>query len=85
MVLTNNKDANQISQIANSTLYNPNNVGTALAHDHPFLQQQHMKMMIGFIREASKKSYDGRNEYTVKLCRELIKTIDNFQYNSNFD
>lgn len=73
--------AQEISSMVNSTLFNPVQVGEDLAKDHPYLQQEIFKMMLGFIEaQAGKQYHDGRNEYTVKLCKELHEVVKNFTY-----
>ena len=67
-----NQNAQDISRMVNSTLFNAKEVGFELAHDHPYLQQQTFKMMLQFIeQQAQKQYYDQRNEFTVRLCKEL--------------
>jgi hypothetical protein len=78
-----NSTASQISDLVNSTLFSPIKVGKALANDHPYLQQETFKMMLAFIEhQADKNHYDGRNEFTVKLCKELHKVAKEFTYES---
>jgi len=74
-----NSNAHEISKMVNSTLFNAKKVGFELAHDHPYLQQQTFKMMLQFIeQQAEKQHYDQRNEFTVKLCKELDKVAKEF-------
>lgn len=50
-------------------------VGRLLAHDHPTLQQNFMRIVIGFIEEQSLKTYsDLRNEATVNQCKKFRET-----------
>ena len=56
-------------------------VGRGLAEIHPTLQQNFMRVVIGFIQaEAEKQYYDDRNKATVELCRDLMRVIENSQY-----
>ena len=50
-------------------------VGRLLAHDHPTLQQNFMRVVIGFIEEQATKDYsDLRNEATVNQCKKFRET-----------
>jgi hypothetical protein len=50
-------------------------VGVMLANDHPTLQQNFMRIVIGFIEEQAAKDYsDLRNEATVEQCKKFKET-----------
>lgn len=50
-------------------------VGRLLAHDHPTLQQNFFRIVIGFIEAQSEKTYcDLRNEATVEQCKKFRET-----------
>jgi len=71
------KYADEISRNINYMGSDLEEVGRILAWDHPTLQQNFMRVIIGFISEESKKDYsDARNEKTVELCRKLKSIID---------
>ncbi len=52
-------------------------VGKMLAWEHNTLQQNFMRVVVGFIKEEAKKDYsDLRNEQTVLICKELVKHLE---------
>ena len=52
-------------------------VGRLIASDHPTLQQNFMRVIIGFIEAQAIKTYsDARNEATVNQCKLFKSTID---------
>jgi len=71
------KAMREISSCINAMGNDLYEVGRLMAYDHPTLQQNFMRIVIGFIREESKKDYfDLRNEGTGNLCKKLIKIIE---------
>lgn len=79
--MTSVEKAQQISDIMNSTLFNPEEVAASLSRDHRYLQQQFMKMAVAFIKVQAEKEdrhYDARNEWTVLLSRHLDIEIGEF-------
>jgi hypothetical protein len=75
------KKAQQISDILNSTLFNPNEVALHLSRDHRYLQQQFMKLAVAYISQQAQKDdlmYDERNKWTVELSRHLDVKIGEF-------
>jgi hypothetical protein len=59
----------------------PYEIGRKLTEIHPTLQQQFMRIVVGFIMEQGSKSYyDERNRATVELCRELKKVLEKSGY-----
>jgi len=73
----NEKDFKAVDSILNNMGFNPREVATKLAHNHPTLQQSFMKLVTEFIRaEAQNTGVDGRNEATVLACRKLLKVIE---------
>lgn len=64
-----------ISQQCNYMGTNLIEVGKLLANDHPTLQQNFMRIVIGFIEEQATKEYsDLRNEATVEQCKKFRET-----------
>ena len=76
MVTKNETEAYKtISQQCNYMGTNLAEVGMLLARDHPTLQQNFMRIVIGFIEEQATKDYsDLRNEATVNQCKKFRET-----------
>lgn len=64
-----------ISQQCNYMGTNLAEVGRMLANDHPTLQQNFMRIIIGFVETQADKEYsDLRNEATVNACKRFKET-----------
>ena len=51
---------------------------TEMRKQHRTLQQASFKVILTMIAQWSEEEYfDGRNEFTVKACREIVKTNPN--------
>lgn len=76
MTTKNEQDAYKaISQHCNYMGTNLAEVGKLLAYDHPTLQQNFMRIVIGFIETQAEKEYsDLRNEVTVEQCKKFKET-----------
>ena len=81
-----NKKAQEISDIVNSTLFNPMEVGVQLANEHRYLVNEMFKMFLHFSGKLSmdyeKGYYDGRNEFACK-CSKII--VDALKENGMYD
>ena len=70
-----------ISRAINVMGYDGNAVGELLAHDHPTLQQDFMRIVVGFIKTQAEKDYfDLRNEATGKVCKKLNEVLTDEEY-----
>lgn len=66
----------EISRAINVMGYDGEAVGELLAHDHPTLQQNFMRIVVGFIKtEANKDYFDLRNERTGEVCKKLAELL----------
>ena len=72
--------ASKISNIANSTLFNPMEVGIELTTDHRYLQNEIFKSFLHFAgqlaRNYEKGNYDARNEYACKSAHAMIEGLE---------
>jgi hypothetical protein len=51
-------------------------LAAAMVYDHPTLQQGKMRLCVEFIRQMAGKAYfDGRNEASVLMAREIVGAI----------
>lgn len=71
--------ATQISNIVNSTLFSPIEVGVELSTDHRYLQNELFKAFLHFTgqlaRNEAKGHYDDRNEFACKCSKVIIKAL----------
>lgn len=67
------EQANEITDILNGNSMKAGKIGSEIASfAHPTLQQNFMRMAVGFIKEqATNGRPDGRNEQTVELCKKI--------------
>lgn len=69
--------SNKISDSLNCMGIDYKRIGLNLAHDHPTLQQNFMRLIVNFIEAESRNEYvDPRNEGTVELCKKFQAVID---------
>ena len=67
----------QVEKMVNDFGFEDEELAKSMANDHPTLQQSFMRMVVKFIEKMADKSYyDGRNEASVKLAKELKPIID---------
>lgn len=71
--------ASKISNIVNSTLFNPIEVGIELTTDHRYLQNEEFKTFLHFAgqlaRNYEKGLYDDRNEFACKSALAMIEGL----------
>jgi hypothetical protein len=69
--------AEQIADAINNMSINENEVGIRLAEQHPTLQQNFMRTVVGFLQAMKAKSYtDARNEGSQRLAQKMIEGLD---------
>lgn len=72
--------ASQISNIVNSTLFNPLQVGIELSTDHRHLQNEMFEMFLHFCgqlkRNKEKGVFDARNEFACKCAKTMIDALE---------
>ena len=72
--------ASKISDIVNSTLFDPMEVGIELTTDHRYLQNEIFKSFIHFAgqlaRNYEKGLYDDRNEFACKSAHAMIEGLE---------
>lgn len=73
MVINREKEsADAISRQCNYMGVDLAEVGKLLAWDHPTLQQNFMRIIIGFVNAQAEKDYsDLRNDATVEICKKF--------------
>lgn len=73
------KALNALTDALNSLSWNPETFAQAVLLEHRTLQQSLMRTIVRVIREVANSHYDGRNEASVKLCKELVESgiLDN--------
>lgn len=72
---------NFVSDMVNDFGFNYKGVAKAMANDHCTLQQSFMRLCFEFIRQMSEKKYfDGRNEASVKLAKQIVESLGEEQY-----
>jgi hypothetical protein len=79
----------EISNIVNSTLFNPIEVGVQLSNDHRYLVNEMFKMFLHFSGKLSmdyeKGYYDGRNEFACKCAKIIVDALkENDMYDIKF-
>lgn len=76
------KDCSEIQRIVNGSPSHCEDIGYHLAKFlHPTLQQNFMRVVIGFIRGQTEKEYfDARNEATGELCKQLYEELMKSKY-----
>ena len=78
--MRNDSKANKISELVNSTLFNPLEVGVELSTDHRYLVNEMFKTSLHFIAQLSRNfengNYDGRNEYACKMSKAIIDALE---------
>lgn len=66
-------NASVLIDMVNDTSFNHKELAKKMANNHPTLQQNFMRLCLSFIKEmASKEYYDGRNESSVKVAKEIV-------------
>ena len=83
------KKTQEISDIVNSTLFNPIEVGVQLANEHRYLVNEMFKMFLHFsgklAMDYEKGFYDGRNEFACKCSKIIVDALkDSELYNIKF-
>lgn len=72
--------ASKISDIVNSTLFDPMEVGIELSTDHRYLQNEEFKVFLHFAgqlaRNYEKGLYDDRNEFACKSALAMIEGLE---------
>ena len=73
------EEVQKIEDIVNTAgLKELEDIGRKLANIHPTLQQNFMRVVVGFIKaEAEKRYYDDRNKNTVELCKRMVEIVEN--------
>lgn len=70
---------NIVDKMVNDMSFESEKLAEFMANNHPTLQQTYMKHCQHFIKAMSGKTYtDARNEYAVRLARELQKMSENY-------
>lgn len=68
---------NEIMDAVNTIGFNPSVFADMMCRQHRTLQQSAFRAFLEWTRMlAESKNYDGRNEGSVLLARELVKTMD---------
>lgn len=74
-----NKKTQEISDIVNSTLFFPLEVGVQLANEHRYLVNEMFKMFLHFsgklAMDYEKGFYDGRNEFACKCSKIIVDAL----------
>mgnify|MGYP003298018847 CR=1 FL=1 len=74
-----NSRASKISDIVNSTLFNPMEVGIELTTDHRYLQNEEFKMFLHFTGQLARNyengNFDGRNEFACKCAKVMVDAL----------
>jgi hypothetical protein len=74
------KLANKIEDIVNGNAMGCRKIGQQLAHIHPTLQQNFMRLAMGFVSEVVKvDNADGRNQATLNNCKKIWKALDEME------
>ena len=72
--------ASKISNIVNSTLFDPIEVGIELTTDHRYLQNEEFKTFLHFAgqlaRNYERGNYDARNEFACKCSKVIIDALE---------
>lgn len=72
--------ADKISEMANSTLFNPIEVGIELTTDHRYLINEEFQMFLHFAgqlaRNYERGRYDARNEFACKSAHTMIESLE---------
>jgi hypothetical protein len=84
-----NKKTTQISDIVNSTSFNPVEVGVQLSNEHRYLVNEMFKMFLHFTGKLSidyeKGYYDGRNEFACQCAKIIVDALkENDMYDTKF-
>lgn len=84
-----NEKTRQISDIVNSTLFSPMEVGVQLANEHRYLVNEMFKMFLHFsgklAMDYEKGFYDGRNEFACKCSKIIVDALkDNDLYDTKY-
>ena len=78
--------ASKISNIVNSTSFNPMEVGIELTTDHRYLQNEEFKTFLHFVgqlaRNYEKGIYDARNEFA---CKSALAMVDGLEKAGLYD
>ena len=83
------KKTQEISDIVNSTLFNPMEVGVQLANEHRYLVNEMFKMFLHFsgklAMDYEKGFYDDRNEFACKCSKIIVDALkESDMYNIKF-
>ena len=84
-----NEKTRQISDIVNSTLFYPMEVGVQLANEHRYLVNEMFKMFLHFsgklAMDYEKGFYDGRNEFACKCSKIIVDSLkESDMYDTKF-
>lgn len=73
------KALSALTDSLNSFSWNPETFAKAVQFEHRTLQQSLMRTIVKVIREMAEFNYDGRNEASVMLCKEIVESgiLDN--------
>lgn len=72
---------NYVSDMVNDFGFDYKGIAESMANDHCTLQQNFMRLCFEFIkRMAQKKYFDGRNEESVKLSKQIIDAVGEEHY-----
>lgn len=71
--------ADTISSLLNTFSFNHKEFCKAMCDEHRTLQQQFTEMCLQWIRTCASDDYryDGRNEYSHNMCKEIVTAYDN--------
>jgi hypothetical protein len=71
--------ASQISNLVNSTIFNPLQTGVELSTDHRYLVNEEFKMFLHFVGQLSrnydKGHYDDRNQFACKCAKTIVDAL----------
>lgn len=72
-------DASKISDIVNSTLFNPLETGVEFSTEHRYLVNKMFKMFLHFAGQLSRNqvtgNFDGRNEFACKCSKIMVDAL----------
>jgi hypothetical protein len=77
------KLANEVSDFLNGTSGRNEDLKVFLdviAKDHRTLQQLFTKLCFQWIEKCSQNEFDDRNAYSVRLCKEVMKVVEEIPY-----
>jgi hypothetical protein len=68
-----------VSDMVNSSAFEPQEFIDLFCSEHPTLQQQFTELCLQWLKHCASNKYrtDGRNEYSQKIARKLLKNPNN--------